>query len=63
MEIIIGFVIVWLIMTAILTFAWATEPEGDYPMEFLWWPIWLVTVGLMRILKNMKRAISEEWNK
>ena len=61
----IGFIIVWILGSAILSAAWMGEPHSyeEYPMEFLWWPIWLLTVGLMRVFKSMKRAISEEWNK
>jgi hypothetical protein len=58
----IGFVVVWVLGSFILSAAWASEsPTDDYPIEFLWWPIWLLTVGLMRVFKSMKRAISEEW--
>lgn len=63
MEIIIGFVIVWILGSVMLSLICYNEYSQDYPLEFLWWPIWLITVGLMRILKNIKRAISEEWNK
>ncbi len=60
----IGFVIVWAVGSAVLSAAWMSEPPtNDYPIEFLWWPIWLLTIGLMRVLKNMKRRILEEWEK
>ncbi len=61
----IGFIAVYVIITFALSGAWFEEAgiEDEYPTEFLWWPIWLLTVGLIRVLKSMKRAISEEWNK
>lgn len=63
-ALLIGFGIVWVLVSVMLSAAWAGEsPTDDYPMEFLWWPIWLLTVGLMRVFKSMKRAISDEWKK
>ncbi len=65
MEILIVFIIAWIVIGFIISAAWMGEAHGDdkFPMEFFWWPIWLVTVGLMRVLKSIKRAISDEWKK
>lgn len=65
MEIFIGFILFWIISAFVISAGWISDAHSDdeFPMELLWWPIWLVTVGLMRILKSMKRAISDEWKK